>query len=98
MGSVNYLLLPKSKVALEVVRGSNSDLQTNTRSSFEEFMEYMEEDEQSLDVINYLYHKVYPTNVIELVFAIVREWFNDDEAVVVTEEQVPKDYIKVYRR
>lgn len=96
----NYLYNKKEELAIEIGHFDNNNACENGWSDFEEFMEYMNNEEHpNLEVMKYLWNKTYTTNAIDLMINIFMEYIQKDEWELITEEELGKlKNVKVLNR
>jgi len=98
MGWTRYIIFPSVKIAIEVGKSDNSEIQDDNWDDFNEFVEYMNEENPESSVIKYLWKKCFIFDTLPLVFSILREYISDKRAEVVSEEDLPEDYTVLSRQ
>lgn len=89
MGWGNYLINKDKTVAIEIGKIDYNDITENLWESLEGLTFYMNETEdRKIDVINYLWSRIYMSNVIDGMISIFIERYGKEDWEIISEEEI----------
>ena len=97
MGWTNYVYFKDCNIAIEVGKLNNEDIY-DCLSDFEEFIRYINSDNSSIEVINYLWGKNYIYDAVESSISIYLEWLGKEYDIISEDELSKLKDVKVLSR
>ena len=96
MSWTNYLYNEKLNIAIEIGKTDYNDIDEDLEESLIELIEYMEREEKDLQVILYLWNKIYVYDTMGILVSLfikryVRYW------KIIHEDEVPKEVKLIMR-